>query len=277
MMSDEIEGRRRRSEILRQRAERRAYNQPRIPWYAKVWNWFLPGTYQGKDARRNRGIVVGAIAMVLALLGVISYNIHQRMVSEHVRIVVADGVFASGQEANIIEDFESQGFRDTEYEEGLGVVAYGTEEMVSQYCESFGDQYLDEATERLSGTHDGIGIVSFLHSEGWDVISISTYTDTPDVDLFQYMLTTEANITNALDEWIAWGVMQNGKPIKVEFLDGTGSRYFEVDGISSVADILTETKNSNPKGIDWESVTEDINNNAQGSTEEETSQDGEGK
>jgi hypothetical protein len=60
-------------------------------------------------------------------------------------------------------------------------------------------------------------------------------------------------------------------------LDGTGSRYFEVDGISSVADILTETKNSNPKGIDWESVTEDINNNAQGSTEEETSQDGEGK
>lgn len=275
-MADETAERERRSEILRKRAERRAYNQPRIPWYAKVWNWFLPGTYDGSDAGRVRGIVAGVIVVAVLLIGFTAYNLFQARVLRNEAIVVADGVFASGQEQNIIEDFESQGFHDVAYEEGLGVVAHGTADMVEQYRESFGSQYLDEATETLSGAHDGIGIVSFIHSEDWGTISITTYTNDVDVDLFQYMLTSEPDVTNALDEWIAWGVMRNGKAIRVEFLDGTGSRYFEVEGISSVADIVTRTKESNPEGIDWDSVTEDISSNAQeASAGADSSQEGE--
>lgn len=273
-MADELTDQRRRSKILQKRAERRAYNQPRIPWYARVWNWFLPGTYSQENARTHLGIVLGIIFVILALLGVIAWNLFGPS-SFTTRVVVADGVFASGQEANVIEDFESQGFQEVAYESGLGVVAYGTDEMARQYREAFGSKYVDDATETLKGTHDAIGIVAFNHSEQWDVISVSTYTNEVDVELFQFMLTTDADITNALEEWIAWGVIQNGNSIKVDFLDATGSRYFEVDGISSVADIMTETRDSNPAGIDWDAVSEEIVQAGSESAQEDSSQEDE--
>lgn len=264
-MADETHDTSRRSDILRERAERRSRNQPHVPWYAKVWNWFLPGTYRQADGRRNRNIVVGVICFVVALVLVIAYNVLIAPMANRVKIVVADGVFASGQEQNIIDDFESQGFWDVAYEDGLGVVAHGTEDMVSQYRESFGSQHLDEATETLTKAHDEIGVITAVHSEGWDVISVSTYTDEVDNDLLQYIFTNDQDFTNALEEWIAWGTMQNGEPVTIRMLDATGTRYFEADGVSSVADILTEAKNSNPEGIDWDEVTESISQ--QGSSE----------
>lgn len=220
-------------------------------------------------------IVIAIILLALGLLGVTAYN--RLWPRGGTRTVVADGVFASGQEVNVIDDFESQGFWDVSYEEGLGVVAYGTEDMSSQYREAFGKKYLDKATETLSGTHDDVGIAAVNHTEKWDTISVTTYTNEVDIDLFQFMLTHDADLSNALEEWIAWGVIQNGDSIKVDFLDGTGSRYFEVDGISSVADILTETKNSNPSGIDWDAVTEEIAKNGNESAQESSSQGDEGE
>lgn len=257
-MADETVNQRRRSEILKERAERRAYNQPRIPWYAKTWNWFLPGTYSQENATKHLGIILGIILLVLFLIGIILYNFFIGPHAGNSKIIVADGVFASGQETNVIEDFESQGFHDVSYENGLGVVAYGTNDMAAQYREAFGEKYLDKATETLKGTHNEIGIVTFSHSEDWKTITISTYTNDVDVDLFQFMLTSDPDVSNALEEWIAWGVIQNADSIKVDFLDGAGSRYFEIDGISSVADILTETRNSHPEGIDWDSVSKEI-------------------
>ena len=257
-MADETSDTSRRSDILKDRAKRRSYNQPHIPWYAKVWNWFLPGTYRQEDRRRNRNIVISVICFMTAMILIIVYNVFLSPMANRTKIIVADGVFASGQEQNIINDFESQGFRDAAYEDGLGVVAYGTDDMVAQYRESFGKQYLDEATEILTQPHDGIGVITVVHSEGWDTISVSTYTEEVDIDLFQYIFTNDQDFTNALEEWIAWGTMQNGKPVTISMLDATGSRYFEADGISSVADILTEVKNSNPEGIDWDEVTENI-------------------
>lgn len=248
----------RRAEILRGRAERQAYSRPRVPWYAKVWNWFMPGTYRASDERRNATVVIGICVVAAALIGLIAYNLVLRPVAGNAKIVVADGVYATGQESNIIENFESQGFHDVAVEDGLGVVAYGTPEMVAQYRESFGSQYLDEATEVLGAQYEDVGIAAVSHSEGWDTISITTYTNEVDVDLFQFILTKNQDVTNALEEWIAWGTMQNAAPVSVEMLDGTGSRYFKADGISSVADILEETRNSNPKGVDWDSVTESL-------------------
>lgn len=278
-MADETQDASRRSKIIRGRLERRAYNRPHVPWHARVWNWFMPGTYRREDEKRNRGIVVGTAVLVLVLLAVIAYNLFLAPSAYNTRIVVADGVFATGQEGNIIGDFESQGFQRASYEEGLGVVAYGTQEMVNQYRESFGSQHLDAATDVLAATHDDVGIASVNHSEGWDEILIATFTDEVDVDLFQFVLTSDANVANALDEWIAWGTMMNGNPVRVSMLDATGSRYFEADGISSVADILAKAKESNPEGIDWNEVTEGISQAAsdqegtpQGSEDEHASE-----
>lgn len=273
-MADELTEEARRSEVLRGRAERRSYNKPRVPWYARVWNWFLPGTYKSEDRGRNRAVVVGTVALVVALLAFIIYNLAGAPLSSRHRLVVADGVFATGQDVNIMEDLTSQGFSDASLEEGLGVVAYGTEEMVSQYRESFGSQHLDEATEILTRNHDDIGMVIAGHSESWDVISVTTFTDEVDLDLFQFIFTENPEVTNALEEWIAWGVMNNGDAITVRMLDGTGSRYFEADGISSVSDIIEAAKDSNPEGIDWNAVTESINENGKSQQDDgETAED----
>lgn len=231
----------------------------------------MPGTYRREDEKRNRGIVVGTAVLVVVLLAVIVYNLFFTPSAYNTRIVVADGVFATGQEANIIGDFESQGFQRAAYEEGLGVVAYGTQDMVEQYRESFGSQHLDAATDVLTASHDDIGIASVNHSEGWDEILVATFTNEVDIDLFQFILTNDSNVANALDEWIAWGTMMNGNPVKVSMLDATGSRYFEADGISSVADILAKAKESNPEGIDWDEVSEGI---SQATTDQEGSQQG---
>lgn len=223
------------------------------------------------------GIVLGVILIAIASIAVTTYNLVIRPNAGNSKVVVADGAFASGQEQNVIDDFESQGFHDVTNEDGLGIIAYGTEEMANQYKETFGRKYLDQATETLSGTHDDIGIVSFNHSEQWDLISISTYTNEADVDLFQFMLTEDQDVSNALDEWIAWGVITNGGPINVSFMDGTGSRYFEIDNISSVADILKETKSRNPAGVDWDAVTEDLANAGKESAQEGSPEEGESK
>ena len=146
-------------------------------------------------------------------------------------------------------------------ETGVMVVALGTYDMVSEYRQSFSDLRLAGATETLSeGTEklDKLGIAAASHSDAWDSIELTTYMDTADVDLFQYVLTNDPDVEDALDMWIAWGVMQNGEGVTFSFVDATGTRYFESNGISSVADVIVAAREKGVEGIDWDEVANTV-------------------
>lgn len=259
-----------REKILRERAERRDMQRPRLPWHARVWAWFSPSSIaRDADGNRDRSadgrhvlVIFGVVLLVLALVALTAFNVWRALgggMGE--RLVIADAIYAAGQEANVIDDLSSQGFSDAHEEKGLGIVALGTYDMVSEYRQSFSDLRLAGATETLSeGTEklDKLGIAAASHSDAWDSIELTTYMDTADVDLFQYVLTNDPDVEDALDMWIAWGVMQNGEGVTFSFVDATGTRYFESNGISSVADVIVAAREKGVEGIDWDEVANTV-------------------
>lgn len=264
------EDRKRRERILRERAERRDLQRPRLPWHARVWAWFSPsgidrdvdGTRDRSHDRRNVLVIAGVSVLVLALVAAIALNMWRFLGGRMgERLVVADSVYAAGQEENVISDLSSQGFADAHEEPGLGVVALGTPEMVDAYKASFSERHVEAATRAIeegSEQLDELGIASADHSDSWDSIELTTYMDTADVDLFQYVLTNDPDMEEAFDAWIAWGVMENGGAVSFSFADASGTRYFETDGISSVADVLSSAREKGVEGIDWNEVAETI-------------------
>ena len=269
----------RREEILRERAERRDMQKPRLPWHARVWAWFSPnGIVRDADGNRDRSadrrhmlVIVGVLALILSLVALVAFNVWNALGGGmRERLVIADAIYAAGQEANVINDLSSQGFANAHEEPELGVVALGTRDMVDKYRGSFYDLRVTDATNTLSENAeklDKLGIAATDHSDTWDSIELTTYMDTADVDLFQYVLTNDPEIEEALDMWIAWGVMENGEGVTFSFVDASGTRYFEANRISSVADVIVAAREKGVEGIDWDEVAKTMGSeNADGNT-----------
>lgn len=245
----------RRRAILRGRAERRDLQRPTIPWHARAWSWFFPGS---ESDRSHDGlhlvVILAVVALVAALCSTIAWNLASGRPSS--RIVVSDALYASGQEGNVIEDLSAQGFRNAEAVEGLGVAAWGTPGMVDEYRRSWDDGQVDAAGEVLADPPYETGVASVGRSDDWSTITVSTYTDVADVDVVRYVLTIDEGFSSALDTWIGWAVMMTGDAITVDLMDATGARYFSVPGVSRVADIVTGMQEQNPEGVDWESLVD---------------------
>ena len=224
------------------------------PIFARLYDKMNPGDYTIRQDFYHSLFLFIIFVLIVCSIFAISLGITMKENSKReAELTIPSASFVSGQENNIYELLNEYGFVDTQINSNGDIIAYGTQEMVEAYKDSYYKKNVDDIIYLIeSNDFTEYGIEDIDISDDYKTLTISTYLyATNDLDLLKSILTDD--ISDMIRILFIWcGMVNNGEPMTTEFVnvfdttDGTkGTTYYTTQRSSAggiIGDIETQIR-----------------------------------
>lgn len=231
--------------------------QPKKPLLVRFYNALKPGDYTPKQDLLHVLIIFGICA---ALCGAMFYawrtwsdNLSYNLSAE---LIIPAAAYTSGQESNIVENLEENGFQNIYVDEDGNYHAYGNPTRVQNYKNSYYERTVKVVSDYLNDDYGSYGIANIYVSSDWSQMIIDTIYDEIDSSVITYMFTND-DLLLAIRTYAVWYQLNSGGDM-MEFIIRAADGTILIDEeISSAEEIISATQNSDEDTSDDGEDTDD--------------------
>lgn len=146
------------------------------PFLARLYDKMNPGDYTMKQDFHHVLFLFSFIVIVLVLLCAIWIgNTNNYEKEREAQLVIPSMTFVKGQETNIYDMLDGYGFKDIQLSENGDIIAYGTNDMVQAYKDSYKEKNVNAVIDSFAEDRTEQGIESIELSDDAKTLTVRTY------------------------------------------------------------------------------------------------------
>ena len=240
---------------LKEKEERR--NQPKKPLLVRFYNALKPGDYTPRQDLLHVLLILGICA---ALCGAIFYawrawsdNVAYNLSAE---LFIPAAAYTSGQESNIVENLEQNGFQNIYVDEDGNYHAFGNPDRVQNYKNSYYERTVKIVSDYLDDDYGSYGIANIYVSSDWSKMIIDTIYDEIDSSVITYMF-TNADLLLAIRTYAVWYQLNSGGDMMEFIIRAADGTTLIDEEISSAEEIISAMQNTDDSSDDEADDTSD--------------------
>lgn len=211
------------------------------PFLARFYDKLMPGDYTKKQDLRHS---IAVFAFLLALVGVAfsafwiwSSNNAYSVSSE---LVIPKAAYTSGQEQNVEDMLEGNGFKNIYADEDGNFHAFGTPDRVQNYKNDYYQRTVKTTSEDITRDYSDFGVVNVYVEPDWSKMTIDTIYDELDAATATYVF-RNGTLDNLVRVYAVWRQINTGgdkMELVIRAADGTALIDEDVDSADAVVSRL---------------------------------------
>ena len=228
----------------------------RKPFLARFYDKLKPGEYTKKQDFRHV-LVIFSVILVLCGVGGTAFYIWSNNEAYKVsaELVIPSAAYTTGQESNVVDTLESNGFTNIYEDEDGNFHAFGTPTRVQNYKNAYYQRTMKTVEEDLSNDYSSFGVALVSINSDWSTLTIDTIYDEMEASTITYIFQS-TDLNNLVRVFAVWRQINSGGE-KMELVIRAADGTILIDEeINSADEIVSRMQAEETEETDDETETE---------------------